>query len=376
MTMRLSKFWKALDALTDAAADRREWASLLGEEFGFVVVDEPGCHLPLVRSTGTPATSIACPSPGGEGCPRRIVHHDDGAIRAVCGDSPKACADLDLTKNEIMIYGLDRVELARSIAGALELSNQPAHFDRRPVFRIGSHDVFAGRGFPVFLTVPGPLASEDAAQFDELVAHPGPRLLLAPTLSSIPAQLAAALAREGVVRMALEDLVDLDDCGQMQPCQPLTVVFADLRAEVSSGTDNAVSNLAWALPADARWEEIGIRFVADEVINVSFRGETRRFEPDGLEMKNAKNGKPKAAWTYLKAFAMQGGRLPVHHAKSTDTSKHQKQKQALSKVLRAAFGIAEEPLPTVGDEYVARFVANADDLQQGKLDQSRRKFAD
>jgi hypothetical protein len=46
-------------------------------------------------------------------------------------------------------------------------------------------------------------------------------------------------------------------------------------------------------------------------------------------MKSAKDGKPKAAWTYLKAFAMQGGRLPVHHAKSTDTSKHQKQKQAL-----------------------------------------------
>lgn len=375
MAMRISKFWKTLDALTDAATDRREWASLLGDEFGCVIVNEPGCPLPLVRSTGTPATSIACPSPGGEGCPRRVVHHDDGTIRAVCGDSPKACADLDLNKNDIMIYGLDRVGLARSIAAAFDLSDRPASFDRRPVFRIGSHDVFAGRGFPVFLTVPGPLAREDVAQFDDVIARPGPKLLLAPTSSSIPPQLAAALDREGVVRMALEDLVHLDDRGQLQPCQPSTVVFADLRAQIASGTDNAVSNLAWALPSNARWEEIGIRFVADEVVNVSFRGDTRRFEPDGLGLKSAKNGKPKAAWTYLKAFAMQGGRLPVHHAKSTDTSKHQKQKQALSKVLRAAFGIAEEPLPTVGDEYVARFVANADDLQQGKLGQSPRKFA-
>ena len=374
--MRISKFWKTLDALTDAATDRREWASLLGDEFGCVVVNESGCPLPLVRSTGTPATSIACPSPGGEGCPRRVVHHDDGTFRAVCGDSPKACADLDLNKNDIMIYGLDRVGLARSIAAAFDLSDRPASFDRRPVFRIGSHDVFAGRGFPVFLTVPGPLAREDAAQFDDMIAHPGPKLLLAPTSSSIPPQLAATLDREGVVRMALEDLVHLDDRGQLQPCQPSTVVFADLRAQIVSGTDNAVSNLAWALPSNARWEEIGIRFVADEVVNVSFRGETRRFEPDGLGLKSAKNGKPKAAWAYLKAFAMQGGRLPVHHAKSTDTSKHQKQKQALSKVLRTAFGIADDPLPTVGGEYVARFVANADDLQQGKLGQSRRKFAD
>lgn len=370
--MRISKFWKALDALTDAATDRREWATLLGEAFGCVVVDEPDCPLPLVRSTGTTAASISCPSPGGEGCPRRIVHHGDGSIRAVCGDSPKACADLDLNKNDIMIYGLDRIGLARSIAAALDLSNRPASFDRRSVFRIGSHDVFAGRGFPVFLTVPGPFPSEDPAQFNEVVAHPGPKLLLAPTLSSIPAQLAAGLDRNGVVRMALDDLLDLDEHGKLQPCQPMTVLFTDLRAQLTNGVENAASNLAWALPTDARWEEIGIRFVADEVVNVSFRGETRRFEPDGLGMKSAKNGKPKAAWTYLKAFAMQGGRLPVHHARSAETSKHQKQKQALSKALRAAFGIADDPLPTVGAEYVARFVANADDLQQGRPGQSRR----
>ena len=376
MMMRISKFWKALDALTDAATDRREWASLLGDEFGCVVVDEPDCPLPLVRSTGTPATSISCPSPGGEGCPRRIVHHEDGSIRAVCGDSPKACTDLDLNMSDIMVYSLDRVGLARSIASALDLSNSPASFDRRAVFKIGFHDVFAGRGFPIFLTVPGPVPSEDAAQFDDVLAHPGPKLLLAPTTSSIPAHLAAGLDRNGVSRLALDDLLELNDRGDLRPCQPTTVMFADLRAELARGMENADSNLAWALPTDARWEEIGIRFVADEVVNVSFRGETRRFEPDGLGMKSAKDGKPKAAWTYLKAIAIQGGRLPVHHARSADTSKHQKQKQALSKALRAAFGIPDDPLPTVGSDYVARFVANADDLQQGIQGQSRRKFVD
>jgi hypothetical protein len=376
MTMRISRFWNALDALTDAATDRREWANLLAYEFASVVADEPDCPLPLVRSTGTLATSISCPSPGGEGCPRRIVHHEDNGIRAVCGDSLKACTDLDLNKSDIMVYGLDRVVLAGSVAEALDLSNRPASFDRRPVFKIGSHDVYAGRGFPVFLTVPGPFPSEDAAQFDDVVTHPGPKLLLAPTLSSIPAHLAASLDRNGVSRLALDDLLVLDERGQLQPCQPSVVVFADLRAQLASGMRNAAPKLAWALPTDARWEEIGIRFVADEVVNVSFRGETRRFEPDGLGMKSAKDGKPKAAWTYLKAFAVKGGRLPVHHANSADISKHQKQKQALSKALRAAFGIPDDPLPTVGSDYVARFVANADDLQQGIQGQSRRKFVD
>lgn len=374
--MRISKFWKALDALTDGTTDRREWAIMLGDEFGCVVIDEAGCNLPVVRSTGTPATSTSCPSPGGEGCPRRIVRHEDGSIRAVCGDSPKACADLDLNKNDIMVYGLDRVALARGIADALDLSNRPASFDRRTVFRIGSHNISAGHGFPVFLTVPGPSPSEDAAQFDNLVSNPGPKLLLTPTMSSIPAHLVAVLTRNGVSRLALDDLIDLDDRGHFRPIQPTTIMFADLRAQIASASESVAMNLAWSLPTDARWEEIGIRFVADEVVNVSFRSETRRFEPDGLGMKSAKDGKPKAVWTYLRAFAMQGGRLPIHHARSADTSKHQKQKQALSKALRAAFGISDDPLPTVGSDYVARFVANADDLQQGKQGQSRRKFAD
>ena len=105
-----------------------------------------------------------------------------------------------------------------------------------------------------------------------------------------------------------------------------------------------------------------------------FRGETRRFEPDDLGLKNAKNGKPKAGWTYLRAFAQHGGRLPVHHANAKETPRHQKQKQQLSKALRNAFGISEEPIPTEGSEYVPRFVVNADDLQQGKQGQSRRIF--
>ena len=374
--MRISKLWKALDALTDAATDRREWALLLGEEFCFLVADEPGCRLPLLRSAGTLATSTSCPTPGGEGCPRRIIYHDDGSIRAVCGDRPKACSDLDLNGKDVLIYGLDRAALARAVANAFNLSNRPTGPDRGPVFRIGSHNVFAGRGFPIFLTVPGPSPTEDVAQFDELVAHPGPRLLLAPTTSSIPAHLAAGLDRRGVARMALDALLDLDDRGQLRSARPMTEIFAGLRAQLAAGTGNSAAGLAWALPSDASWEEITIRFIADEVVNVSFRGETRRFEPDGLGMKSAKDGKPKAAWTYLKAFAMQGGRLPVHHAKSADTSKHQKQKQAVSKALRAAFGISDDPLPTVGSDYVARFVLNADDLLQGKQGQLRRKFAD
>lgn len=374
--MGMTKFWKALDALSDAATDRREWNNLLEHEFNGMTANGPNRASPLLRSTGMRALSFSCPSPGGENCPRRIVHHENGTIRAVCGDNPKACADLNVLEDDILIYELDRIVLARRIAHAIGLSRIPVKFDKRPVFRIGFHDVSAGRGFPIFLTIPGPSPNEDAAQFDNLAAHPGPKLLLTPTSSSIPVHLASGLDRNGVSRLALEDLIDVEMGGQLRPCQPIAVVFAELRAQFMDRMESTGSKLVWPLPTDARWEELSIRFVADEVINVGFRGETRRFEPDRLGMKSAKDGKPKASWTYLKAIALEGGRLPVHHAKVTDNSKHQKQKQALSTALRAAFGISDDPLPVVEGHYVARFVANADDLQQGKQGQSQRKFVD
>jgi len=363
--MQIPKFWQALDDLADAATDRCEWQAILGGEFDLASR--------FLTSTGVLATSIACPSPGGEGCPRKVVRHDDGSIRAICGDSPKACADLDLSRDDIAILGLDRTGLAAAVATALAL-NTPAKFERRMVFRIGSHDVFAGRGFPVFLTVPGPALTDDATPFDDVIGLPGPKVVLTPTNASLPASVIGNLQRADVTLFALSDLLVLNDQGSLEPTQPPETLFSDLRARVEASSTSP-SNLAWQLPPDARWEELGIRFVADEVINVSFRSETRRFEPDALGMKNGKSGKPTKQWLYLKLLASHSGRLPVHPANGADTSKHQKQKQALSKALRQAFGISDEPIPTGNGDYVARFVINADDLQQGKQGQSRRNFA-
>jgi hypothetical protein len=205
------------------------------------------------------------------------------------------------------------------------------------------------------------------------MTKPGPKLLLAPTARSVPETVAANLRRAGVTSLALEDCLK-SSANQLVSAQPVESLFADLRAQIDAQGDSLPASLAWQLPADARWEELSIRFVAAEVLNVSFRGETRRFEPDHLGMKSAKNGRPKAMWTYLKAFGLGGGRLAVHRGDPKVTSKHQKQKQALSRALRDVFGIAQEPIPTEGDEYVTRFVVSVDDLQQGRHGQRRRKF--
>lgn len=364
--MRTTRFWKSLDELTDSATDAREWRARLGPEWPV--------GGPLLRLTGMLATTIACPSPGGAGCPRLVVRHDDGSIRAVCGDSPKVCDDLDLTRVDIAVLGLDRPKLIRAIAGALSLSECSEASGSGPVIEIGTHDVHAGRGFPVFLVVPGPWFGDGIEPFTELAAVSGPSVLLTPTRSSLVAAATRYLDTLGITRLALADILIADDRRRLMAVQPVEVLFAELRAAIAGASDAADPDLVWPMPPDARWEEITIVFVADAVINVTFRAQTRRFEPDQLGMKDARSGKPSRQWSYLKMFALARGRLPVHPSKKI--AGHQKQKQELSARLRSCFGIQDEPVPVRGGDYCARFVIRGDALDQGKPGQRQRKFAD
>jgi hypothetical protein len=365
--MTISKFWKTLDELVEAATDRREWQSRLGDEW-----DQLSS---LLMSSGLLATNIACPSPGGDGCPRRVVRHDDGSIRAICGDRPKACRDLHLSKDDVRVMRLDRGKLASVVARAFGLANVPRRFDQAEVTNIGTHDLFAGRSVPVFLWVPGPLPCEDIQPFTKMMASPGPKVLFVPTARSVPELIAGQLDKAHVTALSLEDCVYLSG-RNFEPVQAVETIFEAVRTELQQPSDTAASNLTWVLPADASWSEMTFRFIADEVVNITFRGETRRFEPDQLGMKSAKNGKPKAEWTYLKAFALAGGRLPLHRANPLETPKHQKQKQSLSKSLRAAFGISDDPIQSDGEAYVSGFVISAEDLQQGKQGQHQRNFGE
>lgn len=367
-TMQISKFWKALDALSDAGASRHYWARCLGGEIKAV-----GRFL---KPTGTLATSIDCPSPGGESCPRRVVCHADGTIRAICGDRPKACEDLDLVKDDIKTLQLDRRALGVALAAALALTRPARTPPMTPVMRIGARAIHAGSGIPVFLTIPGARPTLRRADFNEVLTLSPPVLVLTPGTASLPGEMATLLDLNGVTTLALNDLVIATGPGKLAITTQGTAQMDHLVQQLEA--NNSASrgqNRAWVLPPDARWEEITIRFVSDEVINVSFRGDTRRFESDGLGMKNANNGKPTKQWTYLKMFAMAGGCLPVHHANVRETSKHQKQKQALSKALRDAFGINSDPIRMDGKDYVTRFVLSADDLNQGKQGQRQRNFA-
>ena len=163
-------FWRALRSIPGAAASRLQWQDLLGEEWSSVG--------PLLRPAGTVVARVPCPSPGGDGCPRRVVNHGDGRIVAVCGDPEGQCQSLELTLEDIVVHELD----VGGLAGALcrLLSCEP---DLRPLpfvggtWSIGWYEPLAGKRFLITLTLPT-TGEEAHSAAVRLVGHLGQRFIL------------------------------------------------------------------------------------------------------------------------------------------------------------------------------------------------------
>src|SRR5687767_8098390 len=100
----LGRFWRTLERFPGCSAAELEWKRSLGEEFALVAR--------FLRRTGETVSSVWCPSPWGEYCPRRVIRHADGSIVAVCGEAPRRCDSLGLTRSDIAVRALDVHQLA------------------------------------------------------------------------------------------------------------------------------------------------------------------------------------------------------------------------------------------------------------------------
>jgi hypothetical protein len=304
--------------------------------------------------TGRLAREIACPSPGGDGCPRKIVKHADGRFRAVCGNRPVECDPVDLTRDEVTCVTLDRAKLAAAVGAMLDAEQDSGAPGNGAAIVVGSHGVAVGVGIPIVLMIPGPMEVTSAEKLAELGVGAGPVAIVVPTPRSIPQRLKAKLAAQGHALLTLAEIVTVND-HRLVGIRPADELLAALREKLFAAQAPATSRRAWLLPADARWEDLAFEFVADEAVNVRFKTETRKLGPEQLGMRNKKNGNPTLAWTLLRTMAVKAGTLSWKDREASVRLK--KQKQLLSTLLRNAFGISDDPImwrPSQGT-YQARF---------------------
>ncbi len=121
-TTSLDQLLSALDALPGHRAVQSEWRSHLGD-----AADDLAAFL---RPTNEMAEAWECNSPGGEGCPCRVVTHAPDDIVAVCQDSPRRREPVSLSRADLVVHRLDLDAFARSLARGLGLG--PDHVEPFP----------------------------------------------------------------------------------------------------------------------------------------------------------------------------------------------------------------------------------------------------
>jgi hypothetical protein len=347
---KLHRLWRALENQQSLAAERLEWRRLLGDEWPIVE--------PLFCQTGSLVERVWCPSPSGVDCPRRVIHHDSGRIVAVCCDDPRSCDTISLTLDDIVVLELDVRRLAHALAAPLGVKAAPRWIREPDILHLGMHQVAAGQGLPVVLL--WTRTPDQAGRAIEVLIHTtdAPFAVATPTGRFVGAESRARIRQAGGMHVPLSDMLGADDHGTLVGQHAPDDIFAPVRQSVTPARE-----LAWVLPPDARWEELVIDFVERDVVNIRFRGQTRRLEPEQLDMKNRKNGRPTLQWILMQQMALGGGQLAWSNPGATTRVK--KQKQELSNKLKAAFGVEGDPIEWDGDNnaYVARLALRASGLR-------------
>lgn len=226
----LDRTWFCLESIPGRYTACRDWRDRLGHEFPFVER--------FLLPTRKLARSYPCPSPGGEGCPRKIVVHGPADIVAVCGDTPRRCETLPLSKQELVLYRFDPRSFCAELAGILEIEPRFAEVGGAPLtWTVGVRSPPVGDNFLVYLTLPQ--SSEDLRQAaSRLVAtNTETFLLLAPTEEKRDLTTRELLQRHGARFDTLKALVAADDAGNLSRARSLAEVFGGL--EPGPGDDDA-----------------------------------------------------------------------------------------------------------------------------------------
>jgi hypothetical protein len=344
------RFWQAVEDLPGCAESFHDWKDALGDDFGSASF--------LLRRTGRLASRVACPSPGGSLCPRRVVWHGDGSIVAVCGNHPAECVRLRLTPDDIAVLELDWPKLAGQLCACLGIRLDLRKVEGiRHTRQVGHVDVAAGAAFRVHVTIP--TEEEDLSRVAaELVGRTQPTALLVPTRRHLSLATLDVLSQHASDAAVLEEIINLGAPGKFACSTGPRMIFPS--AWAATAPAETVGGRVWVLPADARWEQLIFEFEAAEMLRATFRGETRRFEPLDLSMRDHRSKRPTLQWTTLRLLAQTGGSL--RSAKPSGATRVKKQKQALAAKLKSAFGIESDPIPWVPEakEYRARFVVRGE----------------
>jgi hypothetical protein len=300
----LTRLWPALEQLPGLAASLGTWREDLGDEVDAIAG--------LLRPTDRRAVRFPCPSPGGDGCPRRVVEHGDGTAVAVCGDRPQRSEPIEVCPAELIVHALDPRRLCAAVAAVLRLDEGFQVVEACwQTWRVGDYVPLSGERFPVYLSIPDSPDRVNAAALRLTGIADRPFLMLVPARAQVDPAISEVLTRTKSRLSALQDLIAIDADGRWIGQRSSAELLREFRSSVLGEDGPAVPAMRFPTPPGARWEDVTIRFINQHQVHVRVRDEAGAYEHTQMGMASKRNDQPTKQWGLLQLFAEDGGELTV-----------------------------------------------------------------
>ena len=339
MTNRPGCFWQALESVPGLSAVDAEWRMRCGA--GYASAKS------FLRPNGRRASSHPCTVRPGCGCAHEVVVHGQDDIVAVCRCG-RGCMTYPLKASDIVLYELDRAAFDQAVAGALDLMGEQVPVPGlHQTTRLGVYAPTAGFRFPVYLTI-----QLEPGDFDHIVNSlanrtDAPFVLLAPTRDLCTVRTEELLTDRKSAFVSLSEEVAIGVSERLRLLRPLKEILSSFRTANLSSPKHVDSMVFFSTPPEATWRDVAISFIDGHTVSAQVKSVRSVCNYTQMGMANRKNGEPTKQWKLLEGFANSHGQIDWHGRHAALSVK--KQKQELSKRLRAFFRIDDDPIEWMKD---------------------------
>lgn len=370
--MKRKGLWPTLEQLPSLEAVLVEWQDTLSKDFS----NAESFLIPTNRhSREYPCTNkLPCD------CHHEIIKHPSGRIVAACRCDIGECETIPIRSKDSIIYALDSKKFFDAIDEALNFTDNRtvSAAQSKNRWRVGTHRETSSTIY--FLA-----ESTDEGFLRELgeliIAEPTPFILLAPSDQFKTATIELILQKHRSVLVPLSLLLSLKSPGKFtitQSIQPMLEQFkqglSEAKQIVKVSQEKIIKPIP--LPSGTKWEDIIIEFVDGHNLNIKCKGKTFRRDYKEIGFEDSKSRKPNKQWEFLIRLAQNQGEKAWEKSslrKSVETrraeqdfgyeydeddspasqnkgfsiiktpDKTKKVKQLLSRTLRNAFQIQNDP---------------------------------
>lgn len=286
-----------------------------------------------------------------------VVKHGDGTYVGVC---VSGCDKRALQKKDLIVYSPDFSTIFSGLGRAFNVNNAGhTEIDGMPsCWQIGEYNPAASYRFPVVAMIEVQ-ASRIERSIGQLAARfQKPFFVLLPSAPSVTQSVREVALRNGAKVFAYEDMIEFAN-DAIQVRSNTASLLSELSAEWIKHIDGAHGETRYPTPAGATWGDIVLEFTADEMVTVSCKNKDhKQYSAEDFNLRDKKTKKPKKAWAFLQALALENGVMHI-----SDIEKVKKSKQEVSTNLQTLFQLDSDPIIWSGDDtaYKCQFVIRGGD---------------